>query len=154
MKKRKKLLISACLFGDNCRYDGKNSMLSKEIFDRLDADFELIPFCPEVEGGLPTPRDPNEIDSSSTTLKLHTKDEIDNTRFFVEGADKCLKLVQKQNIKIALMKSKSPSCSTKKVYDGSFCKTLIDGMGITSKLLSQNDIKLYDENEIELLCKS
>ena len=154
-KKSNKLLISACLFGQDTRYDGKNSKLSKDIFDRLSQKYELIPFCPEVEGGLLTPREPNEIDSTSKTLKLHTKDDIDNTKFFVSGAKKCLKLMQTHDIKVALLKSKSPSCSTKKIYDGAFNKTLIDGMGVTANLLSQNDILMYDENEIEnLLCKN
>jgi uncharacterized protein YbbK (DUF523 family) len=157
MKKKKeksKLLISACLFGENSRYDGKNNKLSNEEFHKLTQKYELISFCPEVEGGLPTPRNPNEIDNNYQTLKLHTKDGIDNTKFFVSGANKCLKLMQEKDIKIALLKSKSPSCSTKQIYDGSFSKTLIDGMGVTAKLLSQNDIEMFDEHEIELLCKN
>jgi len=150
--KKSKLLISACLFGENCRYDGLNSSLDKQKLSYLKKRYQLFPFCPEVQGGLPIPRDPNEIISESKQLKIQTKEGVDNTIYFVNGARKCLDLVKKHDIKIALLKSKSPSCGIKKIYDGSFSKKLINKMGVTAQLLKQNDIKLFDENEFDILC--
>ena len=145
-----KILISACLLGQNVRYDGKNSKIENKLFDKISQKVKLIPFCPEVEGGLPIPRIPSEI-VQSNPLKLKNKEGMDTTKEFVDGANKALKLCQEQNIKIALLKAKSPSCGNKQIYDGSFNKKLIKGAGVTAKLFMQNKIEVFDENELELL---
>ena len=142
---KQKLLISGCLYGQNVRYDGKNSILSSEILKDLANKYDLIPFCPEVEGGLSIPRIPNEIQPNG---KIVDKKGIDNTKAFQKGAKKALELCQKENIKIALLKSKSPSCSNNFIYDGSFSKKLIKGSGITSQILEKNEIKVINEYEV------
>ncbi len=142
---KQKLLISACLYGENVRYDGKNSLLPSEIFQKLSKKYDLIPFCPEVEGGLETPRVPNEIQKDG---RLIDRDGVDNSDAFEFGAIKTLQLCIKKNIKIALLKSQSPSCSNNFIYDGTFSKKLIKGDGVTAKLLKLNSIKIINETEI------
>jgi len=147
---KEKLLISSCLYGQNVRYDGKNSILSNEILEKLNEKYDLIPFCPEVEGGLNIPRIPNEIQING---KIIDKKGVENTKAFQKGAIKTLKLCQKESIRIALLKSKSPSCSNNFIYDGSFSKKLIKGNGVTSKLLKQNKIQVINEFEIISILK-
>lgn len=149
----KKLLISGCLFGQNVRYDGKNSLIDIEKLEILKEKYILIPFCPEVEGGLPTPRFPSEIvggvgeDVLSGKAKLFNTQKEETTNFFLKGAYKTLELCKRENIRKALLKSKSPSCSNNYIYDGSFSKKLIKGKGVTASLLIQNGIEVFDEFE-------
>ena len=141
-----KILISACLVGDNCKYNGGNN-LNPQI-DALLEKYELIPFCPEVEGGLSIPRNPSEI-KGDRVLMDNGKDV---TREYELGARKALMLCLYLKIKIAVLKERSPSCGTHQIHDGSFSNKLIDGMGITAKLLKENGIKVYSEDQIaELL---
>ena len=142
------MLISACLIGQNVKYNGKNNKLSnlKELRDK----FELIPFCPEVEGGLPTPRAPSEI-ASFSPLKLINTDGEDVTEFFVKGANKALNLCKKLSIKRAILKANSPSCGKDRVYDGTFSGRLIKGDGVAAWLLRKNGISVYSEDEIDLI---
>ena len=140
----KKLLISACLFGENVRYDGKNNLI--EELDILKDKYELIPFCPEVSSGMLIPRVPNEI-LSFNPLVVKNEFGIDTTDYFTDGAIQTLHICKKYDIQIALLKSKSPSCGNLEVYDGSFSKTLIKGQGLTANILTQHNIKIYDENQ-------
>ena len=140
-----KILISACLVGDNCKYNGGNN-LSPQI-DALLEKYELIPFCPEVEGGLPTPRNPSEIKGTRVVMD-HGKDV---TREYELGARKALMLCLYLKIKIAVLKERSPSCGTHQIHDGSFSNKLIDGVGVTARLLKENGIKVYSEDEINQL---
>lgn len=143
--KKEKILISSCLFGNNVRYNAK--ILNKLDLSCLKGKVELIPFCPEVASGLPIPRLPSEIKNNKV---INIKKE-DWTSYFINGANLTLKLVKKLNIKYAILKDKSPSCGVYKIYDGSFQGKLIDGNGFTCKLLKENNIKVYSENEIEKL---
>jgi uncharacterized protein YbbK (DUF523 family) len=136
-----KILVSSCLLGRNVRYDGKNNFIDHKIFK----EHQIFPICPEVDGGLATPRAPSEI-IKDRVINIEGEDV---TRFFQNGADYALSLAKKHNIKIAILKSKSPSCSKEIVYDGSFSKKLIPGEGITAKLLKQNGIKVFDETELD-----
>jgi uncharacterized protein YbbK (DUF523 family) len=146
---KEKLLISACLLGQNVRYDGGNNLIDQ--IDKLNEKYELIAVCPEVSSGMSVPRIPNEI-KSFNPLKVENQYGIDTTDFFTDGAIQTLHIVQKENIKFALLKAKSPSCGVYSVYDGTFSKTLIKAQGLTANILSQNNVKLYDETEIgELL---
>ena len=140
-----KILISACLIGDNCKYDGGNNLNPK--IDALLDKYELIPFCPEVEGGLPIPRNPSEIKDDGVIMN----NGKDVTRNFELGARKALMLCLYLKINIAVLKERSPSCGTHQIHDGSFSGKLIDGMGITAKLLKENGIKVYSEDEIDQL---
>ena len=135
---KEKILISACLLGENVKYDGKNNKID---ISSLEDKYELIPFCPEVEGGLPIPRSPSEIVSNSP-LKLINKEGKDVTKEFVLGAKKCVELVKKEGIKKAVLKAKSPSCGVGKVYDGSFSKKLVDGDGVTVRELKKIGVEV------------
>ncbi|MBQ8759690.1 MAG: DUF523 domain-containing protein [Clostridia bacterium] len=140
-----KLLISACLYGEKCRYDGKDNLLS--CLDLLKEKFTLIPICPEVSGGLATPRNPSEIIGKSVVMNNGS----DVTAEYKKGAVAALKTALDNGCKVALMKAKSPSCGSGKIYDGTFSKTLVDGDGITARLLKEHGIKVFDETQISEL---
>ena len=140
-----KILISACLVGDNCKYNGGNNLNPQ--LEALLEEYELIPFCPEVEGGLSIPRNPSEIKGDRVVMD----NGKDVTREYELGARKALMLCLYLKIKIAVLKERSPSCGTHQIHDGSFSNKLIDGMGITAKLLKENGIKVYSEDQISKL---
>ena len=140
-----KILISACLVGDNCKYNGGNNLNPQ--LEALLEKYELIPFCPEVEGGLPIPRNPSEIKGNRVVMN----NDKDVTREYELGARKALMLCLYLKIKIAVLKERSPSCGTHQIHDGSFSNKLIDGMGVTARLLKENGIKVYSEEEISQL---
>ncbi len=139
----KKILVSACLLGFPCRYDGASKQ--NEVIDKLKERFELIPVCPETLGGLPTPRPPAEIRDGQVV----NKEGFDVTKEYALGALKTLELAKKHNITRAILKERSPSCGKGKIYDGSFSGTLTDGNGITAELLLKNGITVLGESEIE-----
>lgn len=138
-----KILISACLIGDKTKYDGKSNYhpLVKELLEK----YELVPFCPEVEGGLPTPRQPSEI-VKDKVMSAQGKDVTNN---FKSGASKALMICQYLGIKTAILKEGSPSCGLNQIYDGTFTGRKIKGSGITAQLLIKNGIKVISENDIE-----
>ena len=142
-----KILISACLVGDKCKYDGHTNYtpLIKNLLEK----YELVPFCPEVEGGLPTPRKPSERKGD----KVVNNAGKDVTRNFQLGAEKALNICKYLNIKIAILKENSPSCGVNQIYDGNFKNKLIKGEGVTTELLRKNGIAVYNENQIEELLK-
>ena len=142
-----KILISACLVGDKCKYDGHTNYtpLIKDLLEK----YELVPFCPEVEGGLPTPRKPSERKGD----KVVNNAGKDVTRNFQLGAEKALNICKYLNIKIAILKENSPSCGVNQIYDGNFKNKLIKGEGVTTELLRKNGIAVYNENQIEELLK-
>ena len=142
-----KILISACLVGDKCKYDGHTNYtpLIKDLLEK----YELVPFCPEVEGGLPTPRKPSERKGD----KVINNAGKDVTRNFLLGAEKALNICKYLNIKIAILKDNSPSCGVNQIYDGNFNKKLIKGGGVTTELLRKNGVTVYTENQIEELLK-
>ena len=142
-----KLLISACILGTNCKYNGKNNY--NPLVEKLKERYILIPICPEEMGGLSTPRNPSEILND----KVISSKGDDVTNNFFDGANKALDIVKKEKISKALLKEGSPSCGSNYIYDGTFTKTKINGMGITARLLKNNSIKIYTEDEIELLLK-
>jgi uncharacterized protein YbbK (DUF523 family) len=144
---KEKLLISSCFLGNLVKYNGSHNALDEGILKVLEEKYELYPVCPEVDGGLPTPRTPCEI-SSKAPLKVINKDGIDKTLQFVKGASIALKVCQENSIKTALLKANSPSCSNEKINDGTFTKTRVDGMGVTAQLLKDYRITIYNENEI------
>ena len=139
---KEKILVSACLLGVNCKYDGENN-INEKVLEYI-KDKEVIPICPEIYGGLKTPRTPSEILKD----KVMTKDNIDVTKEYRKGAEETLYLAKLFNVKKALLKAKSPSCGNKEIYDGSFTKNKIKGMGITARLLKENGIEILSEEEI------
>ena len=141
------LLVSACLLGENTKYNGKNNYIP--LIEKINERYNIITICPEVMGGLSIPRDPSEIIND----KIINKKMKDVTEEYNRGAQLALNLALRYNCKKALLKEKSPSCGVKYIYDGTFTKNLINGMGITTRLLSSNNIVVYSENEIESLLK-
>lgn len=133
---KEKILVSACLLGLNCKYNGKNNY-SPEI-DEFLKDYDVIPICPEIMGGLGIPRKPAEIKNN----KVINIDGIDVTEQFIKGANEVLFLTKKYNVKKALLKSKSPSCGSDRIYDGTFTNTLTNKNGITTELLKKNNIEI------------
>ena len=141
-----KLLISACLLGIATRYDGKSKKaISDENLKKLSEKYHLIPVCPEIYGGLPTPRVPSER-VGERVLMSNGNDVTEN---YVKGAEETLHLAALTGAKKALLKAKSPSCSKSGIYDGSFSGVLKEGMGVTAELLKNNGVEVFDENDIE-----
>ena len=139
---KKKVLISACLLGKNCRYNGGHSQLNE--LNKLDV--EWIPVCPEESGGLGTPRPSAEMQGSAEDIlngkgKVLTNKGKNVTQEFIRGAEQSLQLGLGAEVKIAVLKSKSPSCGIGKIYDGSFTKSLKIGNGIFAHLCHENDIE-------------
>lgn len=133
---KEKILVSSCLLGLNCRYDGGNNY-SKEVEEFL-KNYEIIPICPEIMGGLPTPRTPSERQAD----RVINKEGKDVTEQYEKGARECLFLAQKYDIKKALLKLRSPSCGSKEIYDGTFSHTIIEGDGVTAELFKKNGIEV------------
>lgn len=144
----KKILISACLVGDKTRYDGKGNYhpLVKELLQ----NYELVPFCSEVEGGLKIPREPSEIQKDG---KVINKKGIDVSKNYLEGAIKAYNLCVYLGIDTVILKDGSPACGVYEIHDGNFKGNKIKGQGITAKYLSARGIKVLSENDIEELLK-
>lgn len=144
---RKTVLVSACLLGVCCRYDGKGNPNS-EVLALLDRDdVILIPVCPEQLGGMPTPRIPSERQSGRVVNRAGE----DVTASFRKGAEEALRIARLYDCRYAIFKERSPSCGCGRIYDGSFTGTLTDGNGVTTELLLQEGICVCGENQIETL---
>ena len=144
---KRKLIISACLLGVGCRYDG--CRVTKVDVAALSERFELIPVCPEIMGGLPTPRIPSERVGERVIMK----DGTDVTDNFLRGAEETYMLASSLGADIALLKEKSPSCGNGRIYDGSFSGTLTDGYGVAAEYLRARGITVYGESELDELLK-
>lgn len=143
-------LVSACLAGINCRYDGQNTTVSG--VEELVRSGKAIPICPELLGGLAIPRDSCEIlEFSEGNSRVVSKEGKDFTPYFEDGAQKTLEITKTIGITVAILKSKSPSCGYGKVYDGTFTRTIRDGNGFTAGLLAANGIVVYTGEEFESL---
>ena len=136
------ILVSACLLGIACRYDGKSKPCEAVI--RMMDKYNLIPFCPEVTGGLTTPRPPAEIAGN----KVLNEKGNDVTTQYNKGAEEALKVAKLYNCKCAILKEKSPSCGKGKIHNGKFDGGYIEGDGITTRLLKKNGITVLGESEI------
>ncbi len=149
-----KILVSACLLGDRVRYDGEIKKPDPRLM-QLYVDGKVIPCCPEVDGGLAVPRLPAEIvcgdgiDVLAGECDIERKDGTSVCDAFLKGANRAYALAVKYNIKIAILKSKSPSCSNNYIYDGTFSGKLKEGMGVTTALLQAQGIYVYNEEEID-----
>ena len=141
---REKVLISACLAGINCKFNGENNLLDSGILDEISKKYHLLFICPEVFGGLSTPREPAEMKGGLVVTKT-AKDVSENFKF---GAEICLKIAKLNGCKKAILKARSPSCGSGQIYDGSFTKKLIFGDGVVAKLLKENEILVFSEDEI------
>lgn len=145
-----KIGVSQCLLGYACTYNGKhhrNDVLM-DLYQRGD----VVCVCPEVLGGLPIPRDPAEI-VSEDPLIIQTCHGLDVTEEYLFGAKKALNIFVKNDVKVAVLKFRSPSCGCDGIYDGSFSHQLIDGQGIFVRMLNEHGIKLFHENQINEFIK-
>lgn len=139
-------LISACLLGCACRYDGQSKPISP-LVKRLMEKATLIPVCPEILGGLSTPRPPAEIVGD----RVINANGVDVSAAYRKGAEEALSLARLYNAQGIILRDKSPSCGKGRIYDGSFSRTLTDGNGVTAALFREAGIPIYSEGEIEEL---
>lgn len=140
------ILVSSCLLGINCKYNGKNNY--NEKIENILKNEEVLPLCAEQLGGLTTPRSPAEIRIVNGEKRVFNKLGEDVTENFLRGAQEVLKMVKKFNIKKAILKEKSPSCGKGQVYSGNFDGILVNGNGILVDLLIQNGVEVLTFDEI------
>ena len=135
-------LVSACLAGIHCRYNGTHT--ADQVIQKLVREGKAIPICPEVIGGLPTPRAASEIIiDKEGNRKVVSKDGQDLTNEFTKGAEKTLAIAKTLGVKKAILQSRSPSCGYGLIYDGSFSGKFKEGNRITAELLVKNGIEVY-----------
>lgn len=145
----KNVIVSTCLFGIPCRYDGK-SVVNDALIQKISAVCHPIPFCPEVYGGLTTPRDPAE----RIGKKVVSNQGRDVTKEYMRGAEECLRLAKMMGCEFALLKSRSPSCGKDTIYDGTFSGKLTKGDGVTAELLMKNGIRVFDSDHVDKFLKT
>lgn len=137
-----KILVSKCLLGYNCRYKGDNCINSKVV--ELAKENEVFAICPEVEGGLPTPRDPSE----RVADRVFSNAGRDVTKEYEKGAEIALKMAQENNVDLVIFKANSPSCGCGIIYDGTFSGNKIPGNGVATELLLKNGFRVITEENI------
>lgn len=154
----KKILISHCLLGAKVRYDGQGHFIDHPLIKQWMEEGRLVAVCPEVEAGMSIPRTPSEIvNTGGGTAVLHhharIKDRLDKdvTNIYIRGAHIALEAAQKNNITLAILKERSPSCGSSMIYDGSFSGQKIAGMGVTTALLREHGILVFNETQLELV---
>ncbi|GGE55981.1 DUF523 domain-containing protein [Priestia taiwanensis] len=148
--------ISACLLGENCRYDGGHNSV-RAALDQLMEEGEIVSICPEVLGGLPTPRPPAEIvggngdDVLDGVAKVMDVQGNGVTEPFVQGAYMALERVQQAGITTVVLKENSPSCGSSAIYDGTFSRGKIVGFGVTTALLRRHGVRVISEHQLSEL---
>lgn len=149
------ILVSACLIGENVRYDGDNSLNGK--IRRLMDEGSALPVCPEVAGGLATPRNPAEIqggdghDVLAGSARVIDTSGADVTKQFLKGAHDTLAIFKEYAPTMVVLKENSPSCGSSNIYDGTFSGRKVPGTGVSTALLEQNGIKVISEKEFDTL---
>lgn len=152
------ILVSSCLLGHPVRYDGKAKTVTHSLLEKWQHEGRLIPFCPEVGAGLPTPRPPAEIMDKKTgqeildqtaTLKENTGRDV--TQAFLNGAHMALDLAKRKGCRFAILTDGSPSCGSSYIYDGSFSGNRHEGRGVTAALLAKNGIVVFGQDKLDHL---
>ncbi|MHB8916745.1 MAG: 2-thiouracil desulfurase family protein [Desulfocucumaceae bacterium] len=153
------ILVSACLAGILCKYNGTYN--NDEVIIQLVEKGLAVPICPELLGGAGVPREPNEIVGGDGHLVLDGKARVmsasglDCTGLFIRGAEKVLEVAEKHKVEAAVLKERSPSCGSSLIYDGTFSGRKIQGCGVAAAMLQRAGIKVYSEDnfrgELELL---
>ncbi|MBH3430870.1 DUF523 domain-containing protein [Pseudomonas alkylphenolica] len=149
-----KVLVSACLLGQPVRYDGRASG-HPDLLQQWQGEGRVVPLCPEVAGGLPTPRPPAEIPGGQGAAVLDGDAQVltvtgeDVSAQFLTGAQLALELVRRHGIRIAVLKSGSPSCGNRLTYDGTFSGTKVSGEGVTVALLRREGVQVFSELELD-----
>ena len=145
MKKKIKVLISACLLGDNVKYSGGNNLTPELVILLEKYNVDIVKVCPECFAGLPIPRVPSEIKED----KVYSKDGRDITEEFLVGAEKISKIAKEKKVDFAILKERSPSCGSSYIYDGSFSGKVIQGQGLTVRKLNEENIVIFSEENLE-----
>jgi uncharacterized protein YbbK (DUF523 family) len=150
-----RVLVSACLLGEKVRYDGGDKLCKIETLQRWRTEGRVVPLCPEVAGGFPTPRPLAEISNSLGGTAVLKGEAIvrqingeDVTAGFLAGALAALAVVKKYNIRVAILKEGSPSCGTKFTYDGEFSGGTTNKPGVTAALLQAHGVFVFSEFEL------
>jgi len=149
-----KILISACLLGAPVRYNRKDARVESNLLALWQQEGRVLSFCPEQQGGLSTPRPAAEIVGGDGRNVLERKakvldqDQTDYTDAFLKGAYAALRICQRYEVKMAILKAESPSCGNQHIYDGSFTGHKKAGMGVTAALLEQYQIRVFNETEL------
>lgn len=137
-----KIMVSACLLGENCKYSGGNNR-NEKVLEYIKGH-EVFPVCPEVMGGLPTPRVPAEIIGG----KVVNKDGVSVDREFRAGAQTALEIAKREQIDLAILQPRSPSCGAREIYDGTFSGRRIPGQGVFTRMLCENGFRVVDAEEL------
>jgi len=137
-----KIAVSACLLGENCKYNGGNNY-SEKVADFIKGH-QVIGVCPELSGGLPVPREPAEIVDGV----VRTKNGASVDEAFRLGAETAMKIIEENDIELVILQSRSPSCGTKTIYDGTFSGKLIAGQGIFAQMLAKRNFKVVDVSDL------
>ena len=140
-----KILVSHCLLGEPCRYDGA-SRLDRQVLELHKAGHTLIPVCPEVLGGLDTPRAPAELQPDGRVVNEEGEDV---TAAYQAGAQAVLRIAKEQGCTLAVLKARSPSCGCGEVYDGTFTRTLKGGWGVAARVLLEAGVTVMDEEHLD-----
>lgn len=149
-----KILVSACLLGQPVRYDGKSKSMANTELEQLSNSNLVVPYCPEVAGGLPTPRPAAEIKFGDGFSVLDGQSRVETqqgesvTEQFLKGAQLALELCLKHQIKVAILTELSPSCGSQEIYNGSFNRAKQSGVGVTSALLYRHSIKVFNQHQV------
>ena len=143
----KRLLVSACLLGFDCKYSGGNNALGADELRALKENWALVPVCPEMAGGLPVPRVPSERRAGG----VFSREGENVTEAFEKGAAVACRLCERFGCRTALLKENSPSCGSGTIYDGSFTGTLVPGDGLAAEGLRARGVALFGESDIEKL---
>lgn len=158
-EKQVKVLMSACLLGEEVRYNGSSLELHQRLLAEIGQHCTIIPCCPELAGGLTVPRAPVEIVARekcvggesvlSGQARVTTAAGDDVTAQFIQGAEKALQKCREQNVAIAILTERSPSCGVTMIYDGTFSGNKIAGRGVTTALLRQNGIQVFSQDQLD-----
>ncbi|HEV7429456.1 MAG TPA: DUF523 domain-containing protein [Thermoanaerobaculia bacterium] len=143
-----KILVSSCLLGAPVRHDARDKKCDHAVLQRWIEEGRVVSVCPEMLGGLGTPRPPAEI-VNDVTRRVVTRDGADVTQAFTNGARAAAEQGRGENVRIAILKAGSPSCGSSFIYDGTFSKTAIKGEGITASLLRSEGIAVFSEEELD-----
>ncbi|HKJ51831.1 MAG TPA: DUF523 domain-containing protein [Gammaproteobacteria bacterium] len=150
-----KILVSACLLGDPVRYDGRSKPLRHRQLAGLIEAGRVVPFCPEVAGGLPVPRPAAEIvggDGAALIAgeaRVVTREGADVSDCFLSGARQALALCRRHRVSVAVLTESSPSCGSGQIYDGSFTRTAVAGSGVTAALLLRHGIAVFNQYQLD-----
>ncbi len=152
-----KILVSSCLLGEPVRYDSKSNRVFNDYLNQWQSEGRLVPICPEVIGGLSVPRPAAEIqfgdghDVLAGGAQVRNVDDQDESAAFIKGAHSALALAKKHDCRFALLAKNSPSCGNYTIHDGHFVGRLKLGLGVTAALLTQYDIQVFNQSEINQL---